>query len=115
MFDAGAGSAKYSWSPRVESAPFLNSELGTTMPMDFLRRIEDASFPLAIHEEVEIQCAAVLVAAGLIEANLPDLDDAGKPGGVRPKYRHRAQGRVGNFLSERRRSTSVMAQHPELV
>jgi len=52
------------------------------MPMDFLRRIEDASLPLAIHEKAEIECAAVLVAAGLIEANLPDVDDAGKHGGV---------------------------------
>jgi len=42
------------------------------MPMDFLRRIEEASFPLAIHEEADIQRAAVLVAAQLIEANLPE-------------------------------------------
>lgn len=42
------------------------------MPMDFLRRIEDASFPLSVHEESDIQCAAVLAAAGLIEANLPE-------------------------------------------
>ena len=42
------------------------------MPMNFLRRIEHASFPLAVHEEGDIQCAAVLAAAQLIEANLPD-------------------------------------------
>ena len=52
------------------------------MPMNFLRRIEDASFPLAIHEEADIQCAAVLVAAGLVEANLPDPANAGGRGGV---------------------------------
>ena len=40
------------------------------MPMDFLRRIQDAAFPLAIQEECDIQCAAVLVAAKLVEANL---------------------------------------------
>jgi hypothetical protein len=45
------------------------------MPMDFLRRIEDASFPLVIHEEADIQCAAVLVAANLVEANLPEPGD----------------------------------------
>jgi hypothetical protein len=49
--------------------------------MNFLRRIENASFPLAIHEEADIQCAAVLVAAELIEANLPEPDDvAGRRG-----------------------------------
>lgn len=52
------------------------------MPMNFLRRIEDASFPLAIHEEADIQCAAVLVAAGLIEANLPGPDNTAGRGGV---------------------------------
>ncbi|MDN6886591.1 hypothetical protein QMO14_23655 [Variovorax sp. CAN2819] len=41
------------------------------MPMDFLRRIEEASFPLAVVEEADIQCAAVLAAANLIEARLP--------------------------------------------
>ena len=52
------------------------------MPMNFLRRIEDASFPLAIHEQADIQCAAVLVAAGLIEANLPGPDGTAGRGGV---------------------------------
>lgn len=52
------------------------------MPMNFLRRIEDASFPLAIHEEADIQCAAVLVAAGFVEANLPGHDDTEGRGGV---------------------------------
>jgi hypothetical protein len=28
------------------------------MPMDFLRRIENATFPLAIQAEAEIRCAA---------------------------------------------------------
>lgn len=51
------------------------------MPMNFLRRIEHASLPLAVREEGDIQCAAVLVAAGLIEANLPDAGDgADRPG-----------------------------------
>ena len=52
------------------------------MPMDFLRRIEDASFPLAIHEQADIECAAVLAAADLVEANLPDPGDATGRGGV---------------------------------
>ena len=41
------------------------------MPMDFLRRIEDASFPLAVKTDAEIQCTAVLCAAEFIEAVLP--------------------------------------------
>ncbi|MDH6170033.1 hypothetical protein M2282_005203 [Variovorax boronicumulans] len=50
------------------------------MPMDFLRRIEDAAFPLTVRSESEIDCAAVLAAAELIEAVLPppgreDIDD----------------------------------------
>lgn len=45
------------------------------MPMDFLRSIEEASFPLAIHDEADVQRAAVLVAAKLIDANLPGPDD----------------------------------------
>jgi hypothetical protein len=40
------------------------------MPMDFLRRIEHASFPLAIEHEADINCVAVLAAADLIEAHL---------------------------------------------
>jgi len=52
------------------------------MPMEFLRRIESASFPLAIHEAADIQRAAVLVAAQLIEANLPDPDSATQLPGV---------------------------------
>jgi len=41
------------------------------MPMDFLARIEEASFPLAVRDEGDIHCAAVLHAAQLIEAMLP--------------------------------------------
>lgn len=53
------------------------------MPMEFLRRIEEASFPLAIHDEADIQRAAVLVAAQLIEANLPAAGEgAGRLGVV---------------------------------
>lgn len=44
------------------------------MPMDFLKRIEDASFPLALSEASDIRCAVVLAAADLIEANLPPAD-----------------------------------------
>lgn len=42
------------------------------MPMNFLRRIENASFPLLIQDETDVQCAAVLAAAQLVEANLPE-------------------------------------------
>jgi len=41
------------------------------MPMDFLRRIKDAEFPLVLHELADIRNAIVLEAAGLIEAQLP--------------------------------------------
>jgi len=40
------------------------------MPMDFLRRIKDAEFPLEFHGEADIQNAIVLKAAELIEAQL---------------------------------------------
>lgn len=52
------------------------------MPMNFLRRIEDASFPLVIHNESDIRCAAVLAAAELLEANLPESGDATGRAGV---------------------------------
>jgi hypothetical protein len=52
------------------------------MPMNFLWRIQDATFPLAIQEECDIQCAAVLVAAKLIEANLPQPGSAAGERGV---------------------------------
>jgi hypothetical protein len=52
---------------------------GTALPMDFLRRIEHASFPLIIHEERDIQCAAVLLAANLVEANLAEPNDSSAP------------------------------------
>jgi hypothetical protein len=41
------------------------------MPLDLLQRIEEASFPLALHAECDIRNAAVLAAAEFIEANLP--------------------------------------------
>ncbi|MEZ2299274.1 hypothetical protein [Variovorax sp. RCC_210] len=52
------------------------------VPLNFLRRIEHASFPLAISEEADIQCAAVLAAAELIEAGLPDPGSSMGAGGV---------------------------------
>jgi hypothetical protein len=45
------------------------------MPMNVLRRIEDVSFPLLIHEESDIECATILAAANLVEANLPEASD----------------------------------------
>lgn len=41
------------------------------MPMDFLRRIENASFPLAVTDTTDVHNVAVLAAAELIEAVLP--------------------------------------------
>lgn len=52
------------------------------MPMNFLQRIEDASFPLLINEAADIQCADVLTAAQLIEANLPEPGAPVDKGGV---------------------------------
>ncbi|MET3498138.1 hypothetical protein ABIC90_005211 [Variovorax boronicumulans] len=49
------------------------------MPMDLLWRIEDASFPLAVRSEGDIQCAAVLAAAEFIEAVLPPSKSEGVP------------------------------------
>lgn len=52
------------------------------MPMDFLRRIEDASFPLAIHEQADVECAAVLAAAELVEVDLPAPSNSTRRSGV---------------------------------
>jgi len=41
------------------------------MPMDYLRRIEDAAFPLTVRDEADINCSAVLLAAGYIVAEIP--------------------------------------------
>lgn len=50
------------------------------MPMDFLRRIEDAVFPLEVTDLKDIHSAAVLVAAGLIEADIPpEVDSPTRP------------------------------------
>jgi hypothetical protein len=50
--------------------------------MDLLRRIEHASFPLTLEDEADIQSAAVLVAAKLIEADLPPAADINRLPGV---------------------------------
>lgn len=42
------------------------------MPMDFLRRIENAAFPLTVDDATDVRCAAVLAAAELIAADLPE-------------------------------------------
>ncbi|WP_235510162.1 hypothetical protein [Variovorax sp. Root473] len=52
------------------------------MPMDFLGRIENQTFPLTVTDPVDIQNAAVLVAAGLVEANLPTESDGPELSGV---------------------------------
>jgi len=40
------------------------------MPMDFLRRIEKAEFPLPVENFADVNNVAVLRAAGLVEAEL---------------------------------------------
>jgi hypothetical protein len=40
------------------------------MPMDFLRRIEKAEFPLPVEDFADVNSVAVLKAAGLVEAEL---------------------------------------------
>ena len=42
------------------------------MPMDFLRRIEKADFPLTVEEVADVDNVAVLRAAGLVEAEMVD-------------------------------------------
>lgn len=42
------------------------------MPMDYLRRIEAATFPLRVEDSTDINNVAVLKAAGLVEAELED-------------------------------------------
>ncbi|MGO4396340.1 hypothetical protein AB4Z46_33840 [Variovorax sp. M-6] len=41
------------------------------MPMDYLRRIENAEFPLSVTDINEIGYVAILKAAGLVEAAVP--------------------------------------------
>lgn len=41
------------------------------MPMDYLRRIESAEFPLTVTDIDEIGYVAILKAAGLMEAAVP--------------------------------------------
>lgn len=41
------------------------------MPMDFLMRIRHQSFPLTVTEPDQINSAAVLLAAGLIDGSVP--------------------------------------------
>lgn len=40
------------------------------MPMDFLRKIERAKFPLAVEDFKDVNNVTVLKAAGLVEADL---------------------------------------------
>lgn len=46
------------------------------MPMDFLRRIEGEKFPFEVTAPNDIRNAAVLVAAGLIDATVPHEGDS---------------------------------------
>ena len=64
------------------------------MPMDFLKRIEDASFPLAVRSEGDIHCAAVLAAAQLVEVVLPPSGSEGTPRRVAVILRITPRGRA---------------------
>ncbi len=46
------------------------------MPMDFLRRIKDAEFPLTLHDEADVRNAIVLEAAAQLPAVDASLTDA---------------------------------------
>lgn len=43
------------------------------MPMDFLRKIERAEFPLLVEDSHDINNVAVLKAAGMVEAELEEV------------------------------------------
>jgi hypothetical protein len=43
------------------------------MPMDFLRKIEKANFPLTVAAFADVNNVAVLRAAGLVEAELTEV------------------------------------------
>lgn len=47
------------------------------MPLEFLRELATSSLPLEVTSEAEIDKVRVLAAAGMILANLPDLDQPG--------------------------------------
>lgn len=46
------------------------------MPMDFLKRVEHEMLPLTVTDPMDIRNVAVLVAAGLVEAILPEEAEA---------------------------------------
>ncbi|WP_070059878.1 hypothetical protein ACFJIS_31895 [Variovorax boronicumulans] len=43
------------------------------MPLDYLRRIGNSTFPLHTEDPSEINSVAVLEAAGMVEATLPPI------------------------------------------
>ncbi|MES2247866.1 MAG: hypothetical protein V4645_11330 [Pseudomonadota bacterium] len=45
----------------------------TVMPLDYLRRIGNSTFPLHTEDPSEINSVAVLEAAGMVEATLPPI------------------------------------------
>lgn len=51
------------------------------MPLDYLRKIQDAKFPLKVEEPREVDCVAVLIAAKLVEGTIssPADRDASDP------------------------------------
>lgn len=47
------------------------------MPMDYLRSIEHAAFPLRVEDQYAIRCIDVLRAAELVEATIASADSPG--------------------------------------
>lgn len=51
------------------------------MPLNFLRKIQDAEFPLRVEEPGEVDCVAVLIAAELVEGVLSSPASRSTPDG----------------------------------
>ena len=78
------------------------------MPMDFFVQIRDQQLPLQITEPGKINCAAVLLAAQLIEADIPPLVMQAGRQPIQPPATIRAITRLGrkaldDFDNERKR------------
>jgi len=71
------------------------------MPMDFLRRIEEAQFPLEVTDPNDIRNVAVLVASGLIEAVVPPESESPTTPAVVAKITALGRAELGRLRDKR--------------
>jgi hypothetical protein len=49
------------------------------MPLDYLRKIQHTEFPLRVEDAKEIDCVAVLLAAGMVAASISKPSSRSQP------------------------------------